>query len=947
MTTLNGTLVNSILAFFLLLIVLHFPLTHGQVLSTPRTSSNVLHSKYHFQPTRLRRSILNQELSYERSTLEHTFQLGKHPYHPLVNRLHRSVVAVNTTIAPSEVNALLAIRESIHVDPSGALANWSVKSNSSYCSTWMGVSCDDIGHVISIELTDLMLHGTLNPTIGNLMHLSYLNLSGNSLYGDLPSNFLGCKSLVVVDLSFNYLDGKLLAGHLYTLPKLEVVNLSYNMFSGLLPEVPEKSCQSLTNLRIAFTNLNGAIPHSLDRCKDLRALVLSSNQLSGNIPISLGELHKLEDLELDNNTITGNIPSQLASLKNLQILYLHFNKLQGLIPTSLRGMTSLVKLSLAFNGLRGHIPSQLASLKNLQILSLSYNNLQGPIPIWLEGMTSLVKLALGGNQLTGHIPSQLASLKNLQGLGLERNNLQGPIPTWLGGMTSLVELVLGDNQLTGHIPSQLASLKNLQTLVLSSNNLRGPIPIWLGGMTSLLGLGLASIELKGHIPSQFASLKNLQTLDLSNNNLRGPIPTWLGGMTSLATLWLSNNQLSGHIPSELGSLKQLQLLTLQGNNLSGPIPPSLQNCSSLQYIFLGHNNLSGTLPSGFEDLTVLWPSLYAFSISNNKLEGNLPLSLASLNSTVAFMDFSRNNFTGGLSTHVDGSHLSSLRVLLVSYNQLEGPIPAWIGDLTTLQVLDVSHNKLTGSIPQNFGNLDGYKVQAGNVSNPLGAIENSPINLLLTPKGQDISLVYNYILLGTTYMDMSSNELEGEIPTGITDLVGMKYLLLSNNKLEGGISSAFQYFEQLETLDLSQNNLNGVIPTSLPFALSTFNVSYNNLNGAIPTGNQFNTFGMLSYIPGNPGLCGDVIKRPCVVDSAPPVGDLYTTDEYQFFDYGSLPGFALGLVSGFFVVVAISLTWAPAFNFVFGGEVRRREAEKRYIASMLRPQRYGLFKYPT
>ncbi|KAG0604996.1 hypothetical protein M758_9G024400 [Ceratodon purpureus] len=523
-------------------------------------------------------------------------------------------------------------------------------------------------------------------------------------------------------------------------------------------------------------------------------------------------------------------------------------------------------------------------------------------------------------------------------------------------MTSLVYLALGGNQLIGHIPSQLASLKNLQTLGLEYNNLQaGPIPTWLGGMTSLVELALGGNQFRGHIPSQLASLKNLQILGLEQNNVQGPIPTWLGGMTSLVELALGSNQFGGHIPSGLGSLKQLQLLTLQGNNLSGPIPPSLQNCSSLQYLFLSDNNFSGTLPSGFEDLTVFWPSLYAISISNNNLEGNLPLSLASMNSTVAFMDFSRNNFTGGLSTEVDGSHLSSLRVLLVSYNQLEGPIPAWIGDLRSLQVLDVSHNKLTGSIPQNFGNLDGYKVQGGNVSNPLGAMINFSndthydqlITLLLTPKSQDISQVYNYILLGTTYMDMSSNALEGEIPTGITDLVGMKYMILSNNKLEGGISPAFQNWEQLETLDLSQNNLIGAIPTSLPFALSTFNVSYNNLNGVIPTGNQFNTFGMSSYIPGNPGLCGDVIKRPCVVDNVPRVGNSYTPDEYQIFDYGSLPGFAIGLVSGFFVVVAISFTWAPAFEFVYGGEVRQREEEKRYVASMLRPQQYGLFKYPT
>ena len=135
----------------------------------------------------------------------------------------------------------------------------------------------------------------------------------------------------------------------------------------------------------------------------------------------------------------------------------------------------------------------------------------------------------------------------------------------------------------------------------------------------------------------------------------------------------------GHISIELRSFNRLETPTLQGNNLFGPIPASLQNCLSFQYLFLNDNNLSSTQLIGFEDLTILWPDLYAFSISNNKLEGNLPLSFASLNSTIALIDYSMNNFAGGLSTQVNGSHLSSLQVLLISYNQLEGPIPSWIG----------------------------------------------------------------------------------------------------------------------------------------------------------------------------------------------------------------------------------------------------------------------------
>lgn len=97
----------------------------------------------------------------------------------------------------------------------GAWTNktWRIGSNAVTSTGWPGVTFDEEGHVLAIDLQNNNLRGTL-PTEGmEMKSLRTLNLSGNSLSGDVAAF---CKLL----------------------PALETLNLGYNLFtelSGVLP----------------------------------------------------------------------------------------------------------------------------------------------------------------------------------------------------------------------------------------------------------------------------------------------------------------------------------------------------------------------------------------------------------------------------------------------------------------------------------------------------------------------------------------------------------------------------------------------------------------------------------------------------------------------------------------------------------------------------------------
>ena len=102
--------------------------------------------------------------------------------------------------------------------------------------TWYGVTANESGRVIGLDLWHNNLRGTVPPELGNLTALTALRLSSNDLSGTVPPELSNLTALTNLDLGWNQLSGTV-PPELGNLANLDALYLAGNRLRGCLPAV--------------------------------------------------------------------------------------------------------------------------------------------------------------------------------------------------------------------------------------------------------------------------------------------------------------------------------------------------------------------------------------------------------------------------------------------------------------------------------------------------------------------------------------------------------------------------------------------------------------------------------------------------------------------------------------------------------------------------------------
>ena len=274
----------------------------------------------------------------------------------------------------------------------------------------------------------------------------------------------------------------------------------------------------------------------------------------------------------------------------------------------------------------------------------------------------------------------------------------------------------------------------------------------------------------GKISSSLIHMKYLNYLDLSWNNIdHVQIPEVFGMLKNLMYLSLSYASFPEEILPHLGNLSSLMHLGLHDSYDSYSFSTKAENLdwlpslSSLRYLDMGGRNLTG---ANWLHAVNMLPSLHELHLSECELERRLPPSLPFVNFTSLFvLDLSNNQFNSSIPQWL--FNLTSLTILDLSSNSLQGTIPYNFVNLRNLEHLDLSENPyITSNLPSFLGNLCKLKtlsLKSTNIGgNIVGFLDNFSTCLNSTLESLDLSL----------------NELSGNVPDSLGRLESLKYLNL-------------------------------------------------------------------------------------------------------------------------------------------------------------------------
>ncbi|MXX03541.1 MAG: hypothetical protein F4Z49_07240 [Gemmatimonadetes bacterium] len=229
-----------------------------------------------------------------------------------------------------------------------------------------------------------------------------------------------------------------------------------------------------------------------------------------------------------------------------------------------------------------------------------------------------------------------------------------------------------------------------------------------------------------------------------------PLSEWHGVTTDaegrVTELLLDRNGLEGAIPADLFRLERLRSLSLLGNRLTGSIPPGIGRLARLEELEVSYNRLTGSIPPEIGRLVRL---RILGANGNNFSPGPLPRAMTNLD------------------------HLESLGLARTPLcAPLDAVFQAWLRAIDNVEVDNCEDMERSALIAlynaADGGNWTGR--QNWLTAAPLSAWHGVTIN----DQGQ------------VTSLDLADNNLEGTLPSRLSDLRSLSILDLSNNSSLSG-----------------------------------------------------------------------------------------------------------------------------------------------------------------
>ncbi|KAG5023077.1 hypothetical protein JHK82_018980 [Glycine max] len=250
-------------------------------------------------------------------------------------------------------------------------------------------------------------------------------------------------------------------------------------------------------------------------------------------------------------------------------------------------------------------------------------------------------------------------------------------------------------------------------------------------------------------------------------------------------------------------------------------------------------------------------------------------------------------------------------LLTVASNRFFGSVPVHLCYLRQICLLDLSRNNLLEGIPTCLSNFTAMR-EMGVIRRKIvtrqrltyGVMSSNVYdsNVLLMWKGQEYLYLNPEFLLKS--IDLSSNDLTGEIPKEVRYLLELVSLNLSRNRLSGEI---LPEIGNLTSLELSRNHFSCEVPSTLSKIdrLAMLDLSNNYLVGRIPWGRQLQTFSASTF-EGNTDLCGEPLNKSCPVNgtATKPQGPaIHDDDDNSVFCEALYMSLGLGFFTGFWGLI--------------------------------------------